>query len=156
MKYTMDNNIKQLLRLTDPNIEPTVEVLKNVLGESYTVFEELSAILTNEKYCLTMNRNYHKNILAWGTKAWFCRVMYKKKTIFWLSAFDGYFRTTFFFLDRHIEGISKLETSEDSFRLGKEFWNVPNVIFVPFDFNIKSNEQIPDLLKIVEYRKRTK
>jgi len=152
----MDNNVKQLLKLTDPNIEPTKEVLKNVLGESYTVFEELSAILTNEKYCLTMNWNYHKNILAYGIKAWFCRVMYKKKTIFWLSAFEGYFRTTFFFLDRHIEGISKLETSEDSFRLGKEFWAVPTVIFVPPDFNIKNNEQISDLLKIVEYRKRIK
>jgi hypothetical protein len=144
------------LLLNDPNIEPTSDILKDVLKGSYNVFEELSSILTNEKYCLTMNWVYRKNIIEFGTKAWHCRVMYKKKTNFWLSAFDGYFRITFFFLDRHIEDISKLGTSEDCFELGKEFWAVPSVIFVPLTFYINSKEQFPDLLKIVEYKKISK
>ncbi len=152
----MKNNNKLPLKLTDPNVEPTSEVLKNTLKESYHAYEELSAILTSEKYCLTMDWIFRKNILEMGTQAWHCRVVYKKKTIFWLSAFDGYFRTTFFFLDRHIEGINELGTNEDSFQLGKEFWAVPTIIFVPLYFDINSNEQFPDLLKIVEYRKEVK
>jgi hypothetical protein len=119
--------------LNKPEIQPTADVLKNVLKESYNAFEELSTILTNE-YNFTMNWKYYKD-----SKAWLCKVAYKKKkTIFWLSVWDGYFRTSFYFLESHL----------DNFTLKKEWGKM-----VPIIFNVYSSEQFPDLLKMIEKRR---
>ncbi|MCL2039682.1 MAG: DUF3788 domain-containing protein [Bacteroidetes bacterium] len=151
---TLKNILKPLL--SDPNVKPTNKMLKNILGKSYSVFEELSAILTNEKYSLTLNWNYHKNIIGPDTSAWYCRVMFKKKTTFWLSISEGYFVITFFFLVRHLAEINQLETSKNSFIVGEEFSRDPKVVYFPLVFTINSNEQFNDLLKIVDFKKRLK
>ncbi|MCL2039883.1 MAG: DUF3788 domain-containing protein [Bacteroidetes bacterium] len=138
----MENN-KPLLN--EPEIEPTDEVLKPILKESYIAFEKLSEILTN-KYSIIMDWKYYKD-----SKAWLCKVAYKKKTIFWLSIWEGYFKISFFFLERHLEGITKLGTNENSFELAKEWGKM-----IPLIFNIYTEEQFSDLLKIVEYKKGLK
>jgi len=130
--------------LNDQSIFPSEEILKNVLAESYAVFEELSAILTASGAVL--NWKYYKD-----SKAWLCNASYKKKTIFWLSVWNGYFKTSFYFLERHIEGIAALEIDEDSFTLAKEWGKM-----IPVLFNISKSEQLPDLLKMVEFKKKAK
>ena len=130
--------------LNEQSIFPSEEILKNVLAESYAVFEELSATLTNEGVVLAWK--YYKD-----SKAWLCNASYKKKTIFWLSAWNGYFRTSFFFLERHLEGINALGIAENSFTLAKEWGKM-----IPLLFSIRSKEQIPDLLKMVEFKKGAK
>lgn len=136
---------KQKPLLNNPEIEPTKEVLSDVLKESYVTFEELSKVLINE-YALTMDWKYYKD-----GKAWLCKVAYKKKTIFWLSIWDGSFSTSFYFLERHLEGITKLEVNANNFKLGKEWGKM-----LPLTFNINSKEQLPDLLKMVAYKKSVK
>jgi len=135
----------KLLLTENPEIEPTADVLQSDLKESYTTFEELSAILTDE-HSLTMTWKYYKD-----SKAWLCKVAYKKKTNFWLSVWDGYFKTSFFFLERHLEGIANLETTKNSYRFEKEFGKM-----IPIVFDIKSSNQLSDLLKMVEYKKSVK
>lgn len=78
----------QLLR--DQHIFPSTEVLKNALKESYGVYEELIQTITNTQYGLTIEWNYYKD-----GKAWLCKVQYKKKTIFWLSVWDQFFKKEF-------------------------------------------------------------
>ena len=141
---------------TDKNIEPTRDGIKTVLKDSYTVFAELSEILTSEKYSLTMNFNFHHDIIDKDTSGWYFRVVHKKKTIFWLSFCEGYFVITFFFLTRHLEDIANIDATVDSFTVGKEFWRDPKVIYVPLTFEIHSEAQLEDLLKIVEYRIKCK
>jgi len=130
--------------LNEQSIFPSEEILKNVLAESYAVFEELSATLTNEGVVLAWK--YYKD-----SKAWLCNASYKKKTIFWLSAWNGYFRTSFFFLERHLEGIAALEIDESSFTLEKEWGKM-----IPLIFNISKSAQLPDLLKMAEFKKKAK
>lgn len=136
---------KNIPLLNEPEIEPTNEVLKNTLKKNYIVFEKLSEILIN-RYSITMNWKYYKD-----SKAWLCKVAYKKKTIFWLSVWEGYFQISFYFLERHLEGIAKLETNENSFKLAKEWGKM-----IPLIFNIYAEYQFTDLLKIVEYKKGLK
>ena len=130
--------------LNEQSIFPSEEILKNILAESYAVFEELSAILTKQGAVLVWK--YYKD-----SKAWLCNVSYKKKTVFWLSVWNGYFKTSFFFLERHLEGIAALEIDENSFTLEKEWGKM-----IPFLFSISKSEQLPDLLKMVEFKKKTK
>ena len=131
--------------LNEPEIFPTKEVLKNVLGESYAVYEELLKKLTDE-FGLIFEWHYYND-----GKAWLCKVVQKKKTIFWLSAWSGYFRTTFFFLERHLEGIMALGIDDNRFTIEKTVGKL-----IPLIFSISKSEQLPDLLKMVAYKKNLK
>ncbi|MDR2148316.1 MAG: DUF3788 domain-containing protein [Tannerella sp.] len=130
--------------LNDPSVFPTDEILKNMLAESYTAFEKLSAILNGQG--AVMKWKYYND-----GKAWLCNVSYKKKTVFWLSVWNGYFKINFYFLERHLEGIAALKIAENSFTLQKEWGKM-----IPVTFEISRSEQLPDLLKMVEFKKKAK
>jgi len=131
--------------LNDSAIFPTNEILKKILGKSYAVFTEMSENLT-KNYGLNFEWRYYKD-----SKAWLCKVAYKKKTVFWLSVWDGFFRTNFYFLERHLEGIAAIETDENSFRIEKEWGKM-----IPLFFFIFEKKQLADLYKIVEFKKNAK
>ena len=132
--------------LKDPGIFPSKEVLKNVLGDIYSVLEELETQLTQDEFALTFDWNYYND-----GKAWLCKVCHKKKTVFWLSIWEGHFKTSFFFLERHLEGIAALQMDENSFTLEKAFGKM-----IPLIFNINDKKQFPGLLQIVRFKKAAK
>jgi len=135
---------KQLLR--EAEIFPTKEVLKDALGDAYTVLEELETRLTGDEFSLTFDWHYYKD-----GKSWLCKVAHKKKTIFWLSIWEEFFKTTFFFLERHLEEIDALGIDENNFIMEKACGKM-----LPLIFSISNKEPIPDLLKIIKYKKAAK
>jgi hypothetical protein len=134
----------QLLR--EQEIYPSKDVLQNALGKVYPVLEALEAQLTHEEFALTFDWKYYKD-----SKAWLCKAAYKKKTIFWLSVWEGYFRASFFFLERHLEGIAALGICEKSYTTEQEWGKM-----IPLIFCINSKKQFSDLLKMVRYKKTAK
>jgi hypothetical protein len=70
---------------------------------------------------------------------------------FWLSVWDGFFKTSFFFLERHLGGIADLNIAENSFIIEKEWGRM-----IPLIFNISNQKQFPDLLKIIKFKKASK
>jgi hypothetical protein len=137
------SNERPLLNV--PEIFPSDEVLKNVFGESFTVYEELLKKLTDD-FGIIFNWHYYND-----GKSWLCKVAHKKKTIFWLSAWDGYFRTTFFFLERHLEGIIALGIDDSRFKIEKTVGKL-----IPLIFSISKSEQLQDLIKMIVYKKGLK
>lgn len=137
----------QLLR--DQQIFPTKEVLKNELGSSYLAFEALTKKLIDANYGLTIQWRYYKD-----GKAWLCKVCHKKKTIFWLSVWDQYFKTTFYFTEKNGMGISELNIKEEL----KEIFHRSKPIgrLIPLTININNKGQIKDILPLVEYKKSLK
>ena len=133
---------KQLLR--EQEIFPSEEVLKNILGNVYSVYEELETLLTQDG--IIFEWHYYKD-----SKSWLCKVSYKKKTVFWLSVWDGFFKISFFFLERHFEGIMALEIPENSYIMEKEWGKM-----FPFIFNISKREQLTDLMKMINFKKGAK
>jgi len=137
----------QLLR--EPEIFPSKEVLKDVLGKVYDVLEELESRLTQNEFALTLDWHYYND-----GKSWLGKVCHKKKTVFWLSVWDGYFKTTFFFLERHLESIAALDISE---QIKEEFCRTKSVgKLLPMLISINRQEQLADLLKVVEFKKKAK
>ena len=137
---------KPLLR--EETIYPTNEVLKNVLCDSYIVFEELTNKITND-FGLVLEWNYYKD-----QKSWLCKVLNKKKNVFWLSVWDKFFKATFFFTEKHLEGFATLDIPEciktdlcTSKPIGK---------LLPLLMSIDNKEQLEDLLKIIEFKKNLK
>ena len=134
----------QLLR--DPEIFPSKEILKHTLGKVYDVLEELKTQLTQDEFALAFDWHYYRD-----GKSWLCKVIHKKKTVFWLSIWDGFIQAGFFFLERHLEGIEALQIDENSFTMEKEVGKM-----IPFVFRINKKEQIENLLKMVEFKKKAK
>lgn len=139
----------ETIQLKDPDIAPSEEVLKNVLGESYPVYEKLMGILTGNEYGLEPVWNYYKD-----GKAWLCKVIYRKKTVFWLSVWEKYFKTAFYFTEKTAAGIRALEINEG---IKEDFSSMEPVgKLLPLVIHMKQEEQIHDLLMVVDYKKKLK
>ena len=137
------------LLLREPAIVPTKEVLKDVLGSVYEVLEALESRLTQSDYALSFDWRYYND-----GKAWLCKVVHKKKTVFWLSVWEGFFKTTFYFLERHLEGIAALDISE---QIKEDFCRMKAVgKLLPLQISFDHQEQIADLLKIIQFKKGAK
>jgi hypothetical protein len=135
--------------LRDPQIFPSAEVLKDALGNTYSVFEELVKITTATEFGLVPEWNYYND-----GKAWLCKVRYKKKTIFWLSVWDQYFKTTFYFTIDTSAGVAGLDIRKSL----KENLNQSKPVgkLIPLTIDVRKKEQVKDLLKIIEYKKSLK
>jgi len=137
----------QLLR--DSEIFPSKEILKDALDNTYPVFESFMDTIISDEYGLTPEWNYYRD-----GKAWLCKVCHKKKTIFWLSVWEGHFKTSFFFTEKHLEGIAALNISEsikNDFAAGKPIGRL-----IPMIIEVESTAQIEDILTVIRFKKSLK
>ncbi len=138
---------EQLLR--DQDAPPSEELLRSALKSSYQAYEEMMKVITGAGYGLEPQWNYYRD-----GKAWLCKVVFKKKTIFWLSAWDGFFRAGFYFVERHCPGIHDLEI-DDSIK--QELKKArPFGTLYPVALSITGPEQVRDLLTLINYKKGLK
>jgi hypothetical protein len=135
--------------LKDSDIYPSDEVLKSVLKDSYSAYGETMKQITGADHGLVPQWNYYKD-----GKAWLCKVGFNKKTVFWLSVWDGYFKAGFYFVARHCPGIDKLDIDnsiKEEFKTKK-----PIGTLFPLAIEMRKKEQVKDLLTIIEYKKSLK
>lgn len=135
----------QLLR--NKELYPTEEVLQKVLMDSIQAYNQL--VTTIAELQAEMIWRYYND-----GKSWLCKVQHKNKTIFWLSVWDGYFKTTFYFTEKNCQGIELLDidqTIRNEFRNNK-----PIGKFLPLTLTIQNRNQLIDLLKIAEYKRGLK
>jgi len=137
----------QLLREKD--ILPTMEVLEYALGESFPTYSELMGIITNPEFGLVTQWHYYND-----GKAWLCKVSYKKKTVFWLSVWDKFFKVGFYFTEKNCSGVLTLDIEKE---IKKDFVQRKSIgKLMPLSINVNSREQIADVLKIIGYKKSLK
>ena len=135
--------------LTNPDTPPTREVLKSALGNTYSVFDELMVRTSFVENDLLTEWRYYKD-----GKSWLCKVCYRRKTMFWLSVWDGYFKTGFYFMPRHSEGVMELDIDE---KVKHDFLNNKTIgQLIPLVINVERIDQIKDVLEIVRYKKSLK
>jgi hypothetical protein len=134
--------------LRNPDVFPSNDVLQDTLGESiYEVLAYFLETITNED--LTVEWRFYND-----GKAWLSKVVHKKKTILWLSVWEGYFKTSFYFTEKHLEGIAALDISEtikEDFAKAK-----PSGRLLPMIINVNRQEQIEDILTIIRFKKSLK
>ncbi len=139
---------KMLLKEAD--IFPTAKVLKEALGEDTSnVLNTFLEVITNHVYGLTFEWRYYND-----GKAWLGKAVSKKKTIFWLSVWEGFFKTSFYFTEKNLEAIAALPISEQI----KEDFSTAKMIgkLIPMIIDIKSDNELADLLTVVNYKKSLK
>ena len=138
----------QLLR--DPQIFPTEDVLKNALEpDAYEVFASFMNVITSAEYGLTYEWRYYND-----GKSWLCKILHKKKTVMWLSVWNGFFKISFFFTEKHLEGIAALDIAEN---IKEDFCKAkPIGRLIPMLFNINNKKQFPDVLTVAAFKKSLK
>lgn len=135
--------------LRDADIFPSNKNLEDALGEGFNILVSFLKTITNNEYALTLEWRYYND-----GKAWLGKVVHKKKTIFWLSVWEGFFKTSFFFTEKHLEAIAELDISEtikDEFTKAKTIRKL-----IPMIFDVNKENQLGDLLTVVRFKKSLK
>ena len=136
--------VKNVVQLRDESDYPNNEVLANVLGQSYGAYEDLLNLF--KKLDLNPEWRYYKD-----GNAWLCKVQKKKKTIVWISVWEGYFQAAFYFPLRLLDNILELEIDQklkDSFLETKNVGKSKPCIFNFYDRNLLDDFEKVMLLKI--------
>ena len=133
------------MALRNAEIFPSDKVLKDTLGDVYDVLISFLATITDEAYLLSFEWRYYND-----GKAWLCKVQHKKKTILWLSVWEGFFKVSFFFTEKHLEAIAALDISE---AIKTELASAKAVgRLIPMIFNINNASQLEELLTVVRFK----
>ena len=135
--------------LNNPEIFPDNEVIKDTLKQSYKAFEMLMSTIAKPDYALIPEWRYYKD-----GKAWLCKVCVKKKTIFWLSVWDGHFKIGFYFTERFVSGILNLDIAQS---IKDDFSSImPIGKLKPLAISVFREDQIKDVLTVAEFKKNSK
>jgi hypothetical protein len=130
--------------LNDPAIFPSDEVLETTLGEAgFAAYCAMRRTLEQSEWNLTAVWNYYND-----GKAWLCKVVWKKKTLFWVSVWEGYFKVAFYFTEKHLDVIAALPLTpgilEDFSR------TKPVGKLLPMVLSIHSEDQLGDLNVLIK------
>ena len=144
----MKVTIMEKASLNDQHIFPTPEILQKTLGKRYAIFETLMAVITDAEFDLIPEWRYYKD------GGWLCKVVFKKKTIFWLSVWDSFFTTSFHFAEKAKAGVMALPIDET---LKNEFAkSTPAGKLVSVLISVTSKKQLKDVLTLIRYKKELK
>ncbi len=143
----MENN--EINSLKDPDILPTKDVLKEKMGSSYNAYLKLIDTLAGEEFGIIPEWRYYND-----GKSWLSKHLFKKKNMFWLSAWSDHFKVSFYFTENNILGVDSLSIDEKI----KESLGNPQSIgkLIPLVIDVYNENQIDDLLQIIRYKKTLK
>ncbi|MFN8211579.1 MAG: DUF3788 family protein [Bacteroidales bacterium] len=131
--------------LRDPSVIPSAEIIEKALQGSYSAYTEMLGLLPGDKKGITPEWRYYND-----GKAWLCKVVSGKKTIFWLSVWPGYFRVTFYFTEKTGAAIKELDIDAS---IKTEFQNNKHIgKLIPLTFRLSNKDQLSDLMKVVHYK----
>lgn len=117
------------------------------MGSSYPAFEELNALLISME--IRPEWNYYRD-----GKAWLCKMMFKKKNMGWLHVYDGFFRVSFFFMERHLSAIADLNISD---YIKEDFYEMKPVgKLLPMSIVVGDKEKLEDVLTVLRFKRSLK
>jgi hypothetical protein len=137
------NNIE----LTDESVYPDEEVLKSILGKAYNACCKLLALFDDNG--MEHEWRYYKD-----GKAWLCKVVKKKKTIIWMSAWKGYMQATIYFPEKYLDEIYALDLSEDIKNRIRETKNVGKS--KPCIFRVSNVQILKDFEQLMQFKLKVK
>lgn len=129
--------------LIDPNVNVDNDLLKQCLKDSFSAY--LSLLNECSALDVSVEWRYYNDV-----KSWLAKAVHKKKTVFWLSIWDGYFKISMYFNEKTRIGIDSLAIDHS---IKQQFLSEPiKGKFVPLIIDADSNEQIVDLVELMKYK----
>lgn len=138
-------NKEQLLR--NPDIAPSDEVLAAALGRAYNSYIAFTQKLPD--WGIETEWRYYND-----GSAWLCKCVRKKKTVFWLSVWDGFFKITLFFTEKTNSGVYELPISDE---IKTRFKNEKRIgKLIPLLHEVHDESALDDIFALITYKQSLK
>ena len=134
--------------LTDPNVEPTDELINSIIGKNSIYWHKIIKYLSDNYSDITELWRFYND-----GKCWLYRTLWKKKTIYWIGILKDTFRVTFYLSDK---ADSFVEESTLSDYIKEEFWNTKGSKFRAVTVVMRSEEDFEDVLRLIEIKLKLK
>ena len=149
-------NDHEKLRLRDPEMTPTSEVLEQILGGSYAAYETFQDALSG----LEIEQEWQ-----WYTphKAWFAKGQHfwttprgtrKEKNLYWLYIYEGYFSVAVWFKEKNRTEVLMADVSEKTRQLIRDAETMGKLPTFPVVFDITTVEPLADIYELLNCKKR--
>jgi hypothetical protein len=138
---------KNTIELTAESIYPDDSVLESVLGESFEAYRALVELY--DKNQMSHIWRYYKD-----GKAWLCKVQKKKRTIVWMSAWNGFIKATIYFPEKNLDLILSLDIDEHTKDTIQGTKNTGKS--KPCIFEIRESKALKDFEKVMHFKIQTK
>lgn len=133
--------------LKNEDLFPDEAVLEKTLKNSYPAFEALTGLLHAED--VRIEWHYYRD-----GKAWMGKMMCKKKNLGWVHVYDGFFHTTFYFMERHGEALDALPLPDE---VKKTFRQAdPSARLRPLSIRTDRATLPEDILLLLRFKKKLK
>ena len=152
----MKTTKKQLLK--NPDIQPSSDVIEKALNEANNTYIKFANELINHN--IEIEWRYYTD-----GKAWLAKGLYKWKgvrggqnetTVFWLSVWDGFFKLSIFIPEKNREDALNLPLSDDIKKMISESKQMGKLKFFPVVFDLYSDELLPSVFTLLDFRKNIK
>ena len=131
--------------LTSPDLDLTPQALENELGRWFSIYEMLTVTLSKPPFDIFPEWRFYKD-----GGAWLCKMARKKKTVFWISAWEPFLKCGFYFTQKTGVGIADLSIDQS---LKSDFANVTPVgKLYPLIIDLTSKKQLDDLYAVASYK----
>lgn len=122
---------EEILKLTDKNVIPDDDYIFSIIGEKKTLWLALMAWLSE---------NYKESSGSWNFyndgKQWIFKMVYKKKTLFWISLLKYTFKVTFYLGDKAeplIESSDLNAKIKEDFKKGPRYGKIRGITIKMMD-----------------------
>jgi hypothetical protein len=131
------------IELRNEMVYPDDAVLERVLGPSFPAYRRLVALF--DSHGLTHDWRFYRD-----GNAWLCKVQQKTRTIAWMSAWPLFMQTTFYFPEKHAEGVFGLPIREETKAMFRNAKKVGKS--TPCTFDIRDESCFGDVEAIIAYK----
>ena len=135
--------------LTDPNVQPTDELIFSIIGENSVYWQKLIDYLYDHHSDISEQWRFYND-----GKSWLYRTLRKKKTVFWGGILKDTFRISFSFGDKAepvIEASELPDTIKEEFRNAKRYAYSRGI-----SIEVRSPEDLQHVISLVELKIKIK
>jgi hypothetical protein len=135
--------------LTDPNVQPTDELIFSIIGENSVYWQQIIDYLYDNHSEISEQWRFYND-----GKSWLYRVLRKKNTIYWIGVQKDTFRLSFWLSEKAIpmiEASTLPDAIKEEYRNAKPFNKSRCVTVV-----MRSSEDLDNVLKLIELKLKIK
>ncbi len=152
----METNKEQSLR--NPDIVPTSDVIAEALGEANNAYIKFINELANHD--IQLEWRYYNDGKAWLAKGLFkwtgVRGGHKEITVFWLSVWESFFKTTIYFPEKSRADVLSLTLDNEVKLMIEASRQMGKLKYFPLVFDFYSDEMFEAFFQLADFRKSVK
>jgi hypothetical protein len=135
--------------LTDPTVQPTDELIFEIIGENSKYWEALVEYLYEKHLNITEEWRFYND-----GKSWLYKAVRKKQTLYWIGVIKDTFRVTFWFGEKAepiIEASTLLESIKEDFRNAKRYGQLRAI-----SIEVRSDDDYANVIRVLELKAKMK